>query len=178
MKFDKEEKDKQRKRFFHIYLMRNQLVYDIEAQLMIIARARRGKNNVQDNVFLKTEDFIPMFRRWIDKYKAMAEARLQAYICKEFSAATTDTINEDDELLFHLAMPQSWDETMLTQLKQALHDYIVSGVMYEYLSLTLTTTDSVTISQREQNELIYSDLKRLACAMKAGSVRKAMHPFP
>lgn len=165
------------RRVYNIYIIREQLMYDIEAQLMIIARSRRNGNGVQDNLFLRTENIQPMLNRWVDKYAAMAEARMQAYILKEFSTATTDGINDKSELHFHLAMPMSWDETVFSQLKQAIHDYLVSGVMYEYLSLTLTTKDPVTLSQREQNELLYQDIKRLACAIK-GRVRKAMHPFP
>jgi hypothetical protein len=171
------DKADKKKRLFHVYIMRNQLMYDVNAQLLIIARARRTRNNVQDNNLTNIEDFQPMINRWIDKYKAQAESLLQAYVLKEFSKATTDTINNSDELHFHFAMPDSWDETVFTQLKQAIHDYLVSGVMYEDLSLTLTTKDPVTLSQREQNELLYQDIKRLACAMKT-RVRKALHPFP
>ena len=165
------------RRAYNIYIIREQIMYDIEAQLMIIARSRRNGNGVQDNLFLRTENIKPMLNRWVDKYVALAEARMQAYILKEHSAATTDGIYDGNEIHFHLAMPFSWDETVFMQLKQTLHDYLVSGVMYEYLALTLTTKDSVTLAQREQNEIQYQDIKRLVCATK-GRVRKAMHPFP
>lgn len=165
-------------RVFRITLLRDQIAYDIEAQLSVITRSRRTGNAEQDNTLSDIEPYRPLFNRWIDKYVSSAKGRMEAFLLERFSKSNVNGIGTDNIIEIKLAMPESWDETVLTQLTQSIHEYVSSGVTYEYLNLTLTSNDSVTVSKREQAELAYNDIKKYVCAYKPGTIRKAMHPFP
>ena len=45
----------EKKREYHIYIMRSQLIYDVEAELSIITRSRRNEKGLQDNNIENTD---------------------------------------------------------------------------------------------------------------------------
>ena len=136
-------------RVFRITVLRDQIMYDIEAQLGLMSRSRRTTNGAQDNTLTDTEAYRPMFDRWIDKYLSLAKGRMEAFVLEGFSKGKTVGIDTGNFIEIRLAMPPYWDETMLTPLANAVHQYIASGVAYEYLATTLTTKDAATSARRE-----------------------------
>lgn len=162
----------------HIYISKQQLFYDIDAQLAIISSSRKREDGTEDdNITNNSSKFRPMFNRWIDRYVSLARGRMAAFILEKFRSKKMNTISSADEIDIELSVPQSYDDTSFTSLVQAVHDYIVNGVLFEFLSLQFTPNDPVTAHKQSEMELAYGDIKRFVCSTKPGYVRKKLQPF-
>lgn len=162
----------------HIYLFRQQLMYDIEAQAGIISRVRRTEDGKEDNALTDiTQQYRPMFDRWIDKYVNLAIGRMSAFVLEPFKQSKSDKIGSEDEIDIELQVPFSWDDTCFQPLVQAVHDYVVNGALYELMGLTLSPRDNVMNRKQMDLEQSYGDIKRFICAVKPGTVRKRYEPF-
>lgn len=163
---------------FTIFLMRNQLLYDIDAQTHLVSRSRRdnGINQVTSSSD-ETDTYRPLMNRWIDKYIALAKSRLQAYVLEPKRGSGMDVLKEKTEDEIKLMMPGYWDDSVTEQLITATHDYVVNGVLYEFFSLTLTAKDPVTMSKYDAMMESYNQMKIYANTIKPNSVRKPLQPF-
>ena len=162
----------------HIYISKDNLFYDIDAATLIVARARRDGNNTDKQDIPSDENGLrPIFERWIDKYTNLAINRMQAYVKPEPRTSMMNNLNQWEEKDIFLMMPDNWDESTFEPLKDAVHNYIVNGVLYEYFVLNLTEKDPVTLSKKQEMDVAYEDIKNCVCAYIPGTVHKAMHPF-
>lgn len=162
----------------HIYISKDNLFFDIDAQTLIVARARRDGNNTDKQDIPSDENGMrPIFERWIDKYINLAIGRMQAFVKPELRTSAMNNIKQWEERDIFLMMPDNWDEKAFEPLKEAVHNYIVSGVLYEYFSLNLTAKDPVTLSKKEEMDLAYEEIKAGVCAYIPGTIHKPIHPF-
>lgn len=161
----------------HIYLFKSQIIYDIEAQISMMAKARRDDSG-NDPSFADTEDYADMLNGWIERYAALAKGRLQAFIVNEKRPTETTNIKDtSDEITFHLTFPPYYDTEAFEPLKQAIHDYIVDGTLYEYLTMMIPNDAVIpVIGQRREDD--FNNIKRFSCTTLAGHVHRGMHPFP
>lgn len=169
---------KEPEKMYHIYILRSQLVSDFEFSLNIMTRARRTGTNNQDNTLEDIDKFRPMIDRWIDKYVSLAKGRMGKAIAEPKQSADTAVADRNDEIDFSLVMGTWWNENVLSPLTQTLHDYIINGLLYEYLLLSATEKDPVTQSKRTSLDEAYEQIKRFITAYKPGYIRKSYHPFP
>lgn len=163
----------------HIFIYANQLWYDIDATTNLLGRARRGNQTNQEDVVPTSEnnDERPLFYRWFDKYIAKVETILSAYVMKAAGNVRDNAIKQWDEKEIWLRMPDSWDETRYDALTHAIHDYISSGALYEYLNIMLTGKDQVTIDKYSQVEDAEQEIIGLANTVKHGSLPHILKPF-
>lgn len=167
----------------HIYLYRDQLLYDIESQVGVMSRVRRGMNQnsdgTSDDAALGSvvDDYKPLLNRWVDKYVNLAKGRMSAFILEQHKPNMGDELKNEDEIDIELQMPFSWDDTCFAPLVQAVHDYVVNGVIYELLLLMLPPKEHVVNVKQGDVENAYHDIKRYVCATKPGFVKKPMQPF-
>lgn len=168
-----------KKNSYHIYILRSQIMYDVEAELNIITRSRRNENYQQDNNIENTDSIKPLLNRWFGKYLSLVIRKLGANISNMESVnASTNYIKEKEEIDIPLSIGDWWNDNNLSALTSAIHDYIVNGIIYEYLLLYLTAKDAVTTSKEQQLELSLEDIHNILCSYKVGKLRKAYHPFP
>ena len=168
----------EKKRGYHIYIMRSQLIYDVEAELSIITRSRRNEKGLQDNNIENTDAVGPLLQRWLNKYLSLAKRKLASVLKQEDIPAASDRIRDNDEIDIAISVGDWWNENALTPLTDAIHDYIVNGCLYEYLLLYLTAKDPVTVSKEQQMELSLEEIHNALLSYKPGRLRKGMHPFP
>lgn len=162
----------------HIYIVRSQVYADIEAQLSIISETRKREDGTEDTTFTNAfQKYQRMFDRWIEKYVNLAKGRMAAFIMQKTQTRKADTVNTNDEIDIELSMPESYDDTSFQQLVQSVHDYIVNGALYEYLTITLTSKDPVTQDKFALTTQGYNDIKRYICSTKPGTVKKRLSPF-
>lgn len=162
----------------HMYVRRDQIFYDIDAQLSIIAKARRSQDGTEDNTISQaTNDFKPMFYRWIDTYIGKAKTIMSAFVLERFNDTAINSIKDNEEVDITLLVPQWYDDTTYQQLCDAVHSYIVNGAMREYFLISLTSKDPVTI---DKNQLMLdgeNEIRKLVNASKPGQIRKPLNPF-
>lgn len=162
----------------HIYIRTDQVLFDIDSQLSMIATTRRKADGTEDDNFTNaTTTHQGQFQRWIEKHIGVAKGVLSAFTLDKFHAQKMNTVSASDEVDIELQMPEYWDDTVFDQLVNAVHDYIVNSVLNEYLTLTLTAKDPVTADKREQSHRAFLDIKHYGNAAKPGFIHKRLHPF-
>lgn len=163
----------------HIFVYASQLWYDIDATTGLVGRARRGNQTNQETTVPTSEDIQerPLFYRWFDKYLQKAEGILAAYVMKPKGTVRDNALKEWEEKEIWLRMPDYWDDTRYDNLVKVIHDYIVTGALYEYFSLTLTSKDPLTADKLEQLSDAELDIIDAANATKAGGVVRTLKPF-
>ena len=161
-----------------IYILRDQLLGDIEVQLQIVAESRVGENGlplpILDNALSR---FGAQFVRFIDKYIDLAKARMAAYLVTPHVNGEMNAHREWREQKISLSFPWYWNATTFPQLCDAIHDYIVNGALYEFFLLTLTSKDAVTADKQVLMLDAYSMIKHCCVSSLPGTQRKTLQPF-
>ncbi len=160
----------------HLYIRKDQILYDVDAQTGLVMRSRRDRK--EDNNTIGTDmsdDFLPLYDRWVEKYTDYVKVILSAYIKSEPRIASINTLRKWEELDIELEMPEYWNGEVYPMLVSAVHDYIVNGVLYDYFTLTLTANDPVTQSKKIELEEGADRIKQ--CLFNVKQVRKPLQPF-
>lgn len=174
--FPKEER-REKDNVYELYFLRSQLVADVMFQLRIITRGRR-KENDQDNGLELTDDLRYQFARWIETYMSRAKKPLARYLVEEKVHGVTNVVKDTDEITIRFKVGSWWNDNVLSLLLSKVHDYVVNGLMYEYLLLYFGSGDSIVQSKEKSMTLLLDEIKNLMLSYKAGSVQKQFHPFP
>lgn len=163
----------------HIFIYANQLWYDIDAATNMVGRARRGNQTNQEDIIPTSENDKerPLFYRWFDKYLKKAEGILSAYVMNPQGVVRDNALREWDEKEIWLNMPDYWDDTRYDELVKHIHSYIVSGALYEYFLLTLTSKDPLTVSKQDEMNDEELEILDAASASKAGMLVHSLKPF-
>lgn len=163
----------------HIFIYSNQLWYDIDTTTNVVAKSRRELQDSNGKYIATSENDQerPMFYRWFDKYLQKAEDVLSAYIMKPDGRVRDNAIKEWDEKEIWLRMPDYWDDTRLDSLVKAIHDYIVTGTLFEYFKLTLTSKDPLTSDKSTEMEDVEMEMIDCANATKPGAIVHTLKPF-
>jgi len=161
----------------HIFISRDQIFFDLDSQIDMMAKARR-KDDVEDDKFSNaTSTYQQQFYRWIDKHIGVAKNKMQPFVLEKFKTANMNSIKDVEEVDICLLMPEWWDDTVFDQLTTAVHDYIVNAVLQEYFTLTLTSKDPVTVDKAGLASDSLSDIRKYANSAKPGRIRKPFKPF-
>lgn len=161
----------------HIFLQADQLFYDVDAVTGLITRYSRQYPSDEGIITSDSDSYRPMFFRWFDKYIANAEHCLSAFVLKPEGVTRLNELKEWDEREISLLMPDYWDATVYDSLVQAIHQYVVDGALYEYLSITLSSRDSRTIDRKQSLEEGITNIRALSCRVIPGTVHKHLKPF-
>lgn len=160
----------------HIYIRKDQILFDVNSQTGIVMRSRR-EGGIDNNTIGTdmSDDFLPLYDRWIEKYTDYVKLLLSAYIKSEPRIASINTVKKWEEMDIELEMPDYWNGEVYPLLVSAIHDYIVNGVLYDYFTLSLTANDPVTQSKKTELEEGAQRIKQLLANVK--QVRKPLQPF-
>ena len=169
----------------HIFISRDQILYDIEAQISMMSRARRKEDGTEDETFTNaTQQYQQQFYRWIDKHIGVAKSAMSAFILEKFKTTKMNSISQNEEVDITLLMPEWYDDTVFDQLCQAVHDYVVNAALFEFFSLTLIVPTRYSVANdpatemkmRQMNDAL-SDIRKYVNASRPGTVRKPYKPF-
>ncbi len=161
----------------HIFIIAEQLFYDIDATTGLLARSLRNVQGTPDIATQEADTYRPMFFRWFDKYIRKAERIMSAYVVKPERHRRNNSLHEWDEQDITLSMPDYWDDTVLDTLSSSLHEYVVCGSLYEYMALTFSPADARAVAKQNELGEIETDIQDLINRTKPGSVHKPMSPF-
>lgn len=161
----------------HIFLQADQLFYDVDAMTGMIDKAARSAHNDAEVATSESDTYRPMFFRWFDKYIASVEHCLSAFVLKPEGVTRLNDLKEWDEREISLLMPDYWDATVYDSLVKAIHQYVVDGTLYEYMSLVLSSRDPRTIDRKQSLEEGITNIRALSCRVIPGTVHKHLKPF-
>ncbi len=162
----------------HIYIRKDEIIFDIEAQLSIVSKMRRKEDGTEESVLTgATSTYHQMFVRWIDKHIGEAKTVMSAFVLERFKTSQTNSIKDKDEVDITLLMPEWYDDTTFPQLCTAVHDYVVNATLFDFLSMTLTSKDPVSVDKNETSAKSQYQIKKLVNAAKPGRISKPFKPF-
>ena len=162
----------------HLFIRSDQVFYDLDAQLGIIAKSRRKPDGTEDDSIAQaTTTFRPMFCRWIDNYIGKAKTIMSAFVLEQFRESAMNSIKDKDEVDITLLLPEWYDDTTWQQLCDAVHSYVVNATMYEYCKLSFTSKDPVTADKNTDLMFGESEIRKLVNAAKPGRISKPLKPF-
>ena len=169
----------------HIFIDRDQIFYDLDAQIAIMSKARRKDDGTEDDAFSNaTTMYQQQFYRWIDKHIGIAKSIMSAFVLEQSRSTKMNSISQDDEVDITLLMPEWYDDTTFEQLCQAVHDYVVNATLYEYFSISLIVPsrygmnqDPATLVKQQQMNDALNDVRKYVNASKPGRIRKPFKPF-
>lgn len=102
---------------------------------------------------------------------------MSAFVLERFKTSQTNSIKDTDEVDITLLMPEWYDDTTFPQLCTAVHDYVVNATLYDFLSMTLTSKDPVSIDKNDASDKAKYQIKKLSNAAKSGRISKPFKPF-
>lgn len=161
----------------HIFLQADQLLYDVDSITGMIDRTARIAHNDTEVATSESDTYRPILFRWFDQYIASVEHCLSAFVLKPEGVTRLNDLKEWDEREISLLMPDYWDATVYDSLVQAIHQYVVDGALYKYMSLVLSSRDLRTIDRKQSLEEGLTSIRALSCRVIPGSVHKHLSPF-
>lgn len=162
----------------HIFIRQDSIFYAIDAQLLILARARRQPDGTENEpMAMATKDFRPMFCQWIDDHIGEAKTAMAAFVLEHTKRSAINAMENNEEVDITLLMPHWYDDTTFKQLKSAINNYVVDATLYDYFMLALTEKDPVTLSKAVSKNNLLDEIKKLVNMSKPGAVKTKMNPF-
>lgn len=162
----------------HIFIRRDQIFFDIDAQLSILADARKNPDGTENDTLTNaTTKYQQMFFRWIDRHIGEAKTTMSAFVLEKFSDTAMNSIKDREEVDITMLFPEWYDDTTFTQLTDAVHAYVVAATIFDFLSVFLTSKDPVTIDKLQQKNEQLLEVKKLVNAAKPGRISKIQKPF-
>ena len=162
----------------HIFLRFDQLLDDIQSQIDIVADMRPNQDGSPAKYLMNASTkYSAQLTRWINKYVDLTKSRMAAYVKTIERKNTMNAQRPWDEAVIHLEFPDTWNPTTFTNLADAVHQYIVNGVLYEFFVLAFTGKDPITADKLDQREEAYREIKHCCVSQIPGASKKTLHPF-
>lgn len=161
----------------HIFISREQVSFDLDAQLGMIADSRKKPDgSIDDSITNATSKYQQQFYRWIDKHIGVAKEKMQAHVLEQFKTSKMNSISQVEEVDIELLVPEWWDDTIFDQLCQAVHDYVVNATLADYFTLRPDMGDLIALKKDAASDNL-NDIKKLVNSSKPGRIRKPFKPF-
>ena len=162
----------------HLFIRRDQIFFDIDAQLGMIADARKNADGTTDDTITNaTTKYQQMFYRWIDRHIGEAKTTMSAFVLEKFKETAMNSIKDKDEIDITLLMPEWYDDTTYQQLCDKVHEYVVSSTMHDFCKMRFTSKDPVTLDMEKQTIESQFEVKKLANMPKPNRISKPFKPF-
>ena len=162
----------------HIFIRRDDVFFDIDAQLGMMADGRKTADGAEDDSMSNaTTKYRQMFYRWIDRHVGVAKTVMSAFVLEKFRETAMNSIKDVDEVDITLLVPEWYDDTTFAQLCDKVHEYVVDATMADYCIMRLTSKDPVTVDKLQLAEEAKSEIRKLANMAKPGRISKPYKPF-
>jgi len=162
----------------HLFIRRDQVFFDIDAQLSMLADARKNPDGTTDDTLTNaTVKYQQMFFRWIDLHIGEAKTTMSAFVLEKFRETAMNSIKDRDEIDITLLMPKWYDDTTFAQLCDKVHEYVVTATICDFCAMRLTSKDPVTADKVNQKIEAQAEIRKLANMAKPGRISKPFKPF-
>lgn len=162
----------------HIFISRDQVLFDVNTQLSIIAAMRKNPDGSEnDTLSQATERYAQMFQRWMNTHIGIAKGVMAAFVLEQFRTTDMNSIKADEETDITLLFPEWYDDTTFSQLTGAVHDYVTNATITEFLTVALSSKDPVTADKAQLTADALAAVKKYVNAAKPGRIRKPQKPF-
>lgn len=157
----------------HLFIYKNQILLDVQSQISMVNGSRKKEDGTENTELEMTEKYKAQFDRWIDRYVDNVKERLVLVLFDLYNTALGDELKDWSEKRLCLKFPSWWDDTAWRPLVSCVHEYIVSGVMWEWAKIALTSKDPFTADKAEDVEKLWAKMRNLQAKHKPGSIRRS-----
>lgn len=162
----------------HLFIRRDQIFFDIDTQLSMIADARKAPDGTTDDTLTNaTTKYQQIFFRWIDNHIGEAKTILSAFVLEKFRETAMNSIKDKEEVDITLLMPEWYDDTTFPQLCDKVHEYVVTATLCDFVTMRLTSKDPISIDKVNQKIETQAEIRKLANMAKPGRISKPFKPF-
>lgn len=162
----------------HIFIRRDQVFFDIDSQLGILADARKSQDGTQDDTLTNaTTKYQQMFYRWIDSHINEAKTTMSYAVLEKFRDTAMNSIKDHEEVDITLLVEEWYDDTTFPQLCDKVHEYVVSATLADFCKMRFTSKDPVTIDKVQDAKDANDEIKKLINMAKPGRISKPYKPF-
>ena len=162
----------------HIFIRRDDVTFDLDSQLGMIADGRRKEDGTEDDTITNaTTKYQQMFYRWIDRHIGEAKTTMAAFILEKFRETAMNSIKDNEEVDITLLVPEWYDDTAFQQLCDKVHEFVVSATMADFCKMRFTSKDPVTVDKVQDTEEAKNEIRKLANMSKPGTIAKPFKPF-
>ena len=162
----------------HLFIRRDQVMFDIESQLGMLADARKNQDGTEDDTITNaTTKYQQMFYRWIDSHIGEAKTIMSAFVLEKFSEVAMNSIKNNEEIDITLLVPEWYDDTTFPQLCDKVHEYVVTATMADFCYVRFTSKDPITIDKNAQKDDCEQEVRKLVNMAKPGRISKPFKPF-
>lgn len=162
----------------HIFIRRDQVFFDIDAQIGMIADGRRKEDGTEDDTLTNaTTRYQSLFYRWIDSHIGDAKNVMSAFVLEPLRETAMNSIQDQEEVDITLLVPEWYDDTTFKQLCDKVHEYVVNATLADFCKLRLTSKDAVTADKVQDAEFGKSEIRKLVNMSKPGRISKPLKPF-
>lgn len=162
----------------HIFIRRDDVVFDLDSQLGMIADARKAQDGTEDDTITNaTTKYSQMFYRWIDAHIGEAKTTMSAFVLEKFRTTAMNSIKDKEEVDITLLFPEWYDDTTFQQLCDKVHEYVASATMADFCKMRFTSKDPVTVDKMQDAETAKNEVRKLVNMSKPGTISKPFKPF-
>ena len=162
----------------HIFIRRDQVFFDIDSQLSMLADGRRKEDGTEDDTITNaTTKYSQMFYRWVDRHIGEAKTCMSAMVLEKFRETAMNSVKDHDEVDIALLVPEWYDDTTFPQLCDKVHEYVVAATMADFCTMRLTSKDPVTLDKVSQYTEAIMEIRKLVNMAKPGRISKPFKPF-
>lgn len=106
----------------NIYIRKDQILFDIDTQMSIVAKARRRQDDTEEETLSSgSSPYQSLFERWIDRYSGLAKGVMSAFVLERAHKGEMNDIKGETEQTITLLMPAYWDDTVFQQLSAVFY---------------------------------------------------------
>ncbi|MBR1448816.1 MAG: hypothetical protein IJ588_08760 [Prevotella sp.] len=162
----------------HIFIRRDQVMFDIDAQMGMVADGRKNADGTEDDTLTNaTTKYAQMFYRWVDRHIGEAKTVMSAMVLEKYRDTAMNSIKDTEEIDITLLVPEWYDDTTFQQLCDKVHEYVVAATMADFCVLRLTSKDPVTLDKVSQYTEAIMEIRKLVNMAKPGRISKPLKPF-
>lgn len=145
---------------YRITIYDSEIIHDLDFDSLFVQKVRtaKGITAVGENSFSSDERIAYRIRRFINKYFSIVLGFCSAYAVYDSRfRASDDALPDSDKHTFVISITSLWPAgRMLDRLSELIHDYIVSGVEYEFFCDAYSPSDPIS----QQRKLTCDDLEQ------------------
>lgn len=162
----------------YIEINKDNVIYNVEAIIRKVLDVRQATDisayHIQPDRDLRID--VEVLHRNLEKRDADIRVVMAAYICGCgcLGFENNELRNDDDTLLYSLNLPDNWKKSFMRPLEVYIHDYLVKGILYDYL---IDKLPDIAPAYGAELDSLEDSIKSALGAREGGVVRRPLQPF-
>ena len=161
---------------YTVTIRKANVIYHAEASIRKVLEVQGRTGTIQGYLVEPDEAGridLELLHRIIELRDADVSVILQNYLSNFSTSEVDDLHNTDANFVYEIEMPDAWPSAMLRPLTTYIHEYLVKGILYDYLKDKMPDiAQAYKPDVDEMEESIQSALNT-----RQGMIKRPLQPF-